>query len=91
MHTVNMQNIYDIVLDILETDSELFRGLGCLPREYRIKLQPNAAPVVHARKKVPVSLKKRLKVVLKRLCKLGVLVSYRGHIMGSKFSDFRKR
>ena len=48
-------------VDITGEYADSFKGLGCLPGEYRIKLDPNVPPVVHAPRKVPVALHDRVK------------------------------
>ena len=54
-------------VDITEEYADSFKGLGCLPGEYKIKLDPSVPPVVHAPRKVPVSLNDRVKQELQRM------------------------
>ena len=53
--------------------SETFEGLGCLPGLYDIELDPAVSPVKHAPRKVPVSMKSKLKEELDRLANLQVI------------------
>lgn len=52
--------------DILRDDEDLFTRLGCIPGVYHIETDPNITPVVHAPRKVPVTLKAKIKTELKR-------------------------
>jgi hypothetical protein len=72
VYSVNKQ-VTDKTAKLIETNKDVFEGLGCLPGEYKIKLQEGATPVIHAARKVPLALKDRLKKELNRLCKLGVI------------------
>ena len=56
-----------VCVDITEKCADSFKGLGCLPGEYKIKLDPSVPPVVHAPRKVPVSLNDRVKEELQRM------------------------
>ena len=60
--------------DILQEYSDLFQGLGCLPGEHAIKIDPAVTPVVHPPRKVPVTLKGKIKEELDRMEKAGVIV-----------------
>ena len=52
---------------------EVFQGLGCLPGSYEIATDPSIPPVKHVPRKVPVSMKARLKEELDRLVELQVI------------------
>ncbi|CAC5382870.1 unnamed protein product [Mytilus coruscus] len=54
--------------------SDLFTGLGCLPGIHKIHVDDSSTPVVHPPRKVPVSLKGRIKTELDRMLKLGVII-----------------
>ena len=62
----------DMDQSILDKYPDLFQGLGCLPGNHTIKLDPSVAPVVHPPRKVPVSLKGKIKDKLDRMEKAGV-------------------
>lgn len=47
--------------DWVKEYKEVFKGIGCLPGEYKIKLKEDAEPVIHPARKVPVALKERLR------------------------------
>ena len=59
------QKMYEQYLD-------LFQGLGCLPGEHTIKVDSSISPVVHPPRKVPVSLKEKIKEELDGMEKAGV-------------------
>lgn len=45
--------------DWVKEYSDVFKGIGRLPGEHKIKLRTDAEPVTHPARKVPVALKKR--------------------------------
>ena len=57
----------------LEEYKDVFEGLGNLPGEHRIKLKENAAPVIEACRKIPISLQEKVKTELKRMEEEGVI------------------
>ena len=57
-----------------EQHLDLFQGLGCLPGEHTIKVDSSISPVVHPPRKVPVSLKEKIKEKLDRIEKAEVVV-----------------
>lgn len=56
-----------------EQYSDIFRGLGCLPGEYRIHVNEDIPPVVDACRRVPFALRDKLKSELDRMEGLGVI------------------
>ena len=46
---------------VLDDYKDVFTGIGLFPGEYRIAVNPDVKPVVHAARKVPIALQKRLK------------------------------
>ena len=78
IHSLQQHNIAERLTDldqsILAEYPDLFQGLGCLPGEHTIKLDPSVPPVVHPPRKVPVSLKEKIKDELDRTEKAGVIV-----------------
>lgn len=52
---------------------DVFTGLGLLEGDYHLQLDPNAKPVIHAPRKVPLAIKKDLENELERLVKLRIL------------------
>ncbi|XP_053570046.1 ankyrin repeat and SOCS box protein 4 isoform X1 [Bombina bombina] len=56
-----------------ELFSDVFQGLGCLPGECSIKLKPDAHPVIHSPRRIPIAIKDKLKEELDRMVNLGVL------------------
>lgn len=59
--------------DILHSYSDVFEGIGCLPGEYNIELQPNAIPRQCHDRKTPLSMKADLKEKLDSYTKKGIL------------------
>ena len=53
---------------------DVFTGLGCLPGEYHIEVDPDIKPVQHAPQRVPVPLKARLKEKIAEMEKHGIIV-----------------
>lgn len=51
----------------LECNKDSFTGFGCYPEEYKIILKENVEPVVNSCRRVPISIKPRLKEVLDKL------------------------
>ena len=52
---------------------DVFKGLGCLPIQYKIQLKDNSVPVIHPVRKVPINLKERLRKELNRLTEMEVI------------------
>ena len=46
----------DIPSDIQKEYNKVFQGLGCMPWKYIIKVDPDDTPVIHAPRKIPLSL-----------------------------------
>ena len=63
-------------INVISLDSyeDVFTGLGKLEGEYKIKFKPNAQPVVCVPRRVPESVKLKLKSELDRLESEGVIV-----------------
>ena len=52
---------------------KVFEGLGKVPFEYKIRLDPNVTPVVHPPRRVPLSLQDRLKQQLVAMEQAGII------------------
>ena len=66
----NVQSSYtsqDTLQDIMSEFKDVFTGVGLFPGECTIHLKPEAEPVVHPPRKVPVALREPLKAELKRM------------------------
>ena len=59
---------------ILNEYPDQFQGLGCIPGEHTIKVDPNIPAVIHPHRKVPVSLKDQIKYERYRMEQTGVIV-----------------
>ena len=64
--------------ELLQGHSKLFTGLGCLPGEHTIKIDPSISPVLHPPRRIPLSLKDRVINELKRMEESGVIVKQTG-------------
>ena len=60
--------------DLLQDYKDVFTGIGLFPGEHRIEIDPNVNPVIHAARKIPIALQKRLKEELDEMQKKGVIV-----------------
>ena len=60
--------------ELLKGYDKLFTGLGCLPGEHTIEIDPSYTPVVHSPRRVPVALKEQIKEELQRMENAGVVV-----------------
>ncbi len=67
------ENVSPIHNQVLNEFADVFKGIGCLPVTYKIKLKADATPVIHAARKVPVSLKDKLEKELTRLTELNII------------------
>lgn len=65
-------------IKILNEYEDVFLGMGCLPGEYKIRLQPNARPVVHAPRKLPIALRDGIKHKLDEMLRQGVIAKVEG-------------
>ena len=62
LHSLNSEKYEPLSFDKLMRDFEdVFTGLGCLPGEYHIEIDPDIRPVEHSPRRVPVPLKTKLK------------------------------
>ena len=64
---------------MLREYEDVFRGLGCLPGEYHIDVDPTIRPVQHSPRRVPVPLKSKLKEEIAELEKMGIIEKVKGH------------
>ena len=63
----------DLPQDIESSYKDLFEGLGCMPDTYSIKVDPSVKPVIHPPRKVPISMKEKVKSELLRMESEGVI------------------
>lgn len=59
--------------DIEEKYKDCFEGLGCMPDTYSIKTDPEVRPVIYPPRKIPISMKEKVKTELKRMESEGVI------------------
>ena len=59
--------------DILTEYKDVFEGLGCLPGEYHLEVDPNITPVQHTPRRVAIPLKAELKAHIEELERMQVL------------------
>ena len=75
IHSLQKHSITERTSDIDQSILDEYpEGIGCLPGEHTTKLYPNVPPIVHSPRKVPVSLKEKIKDELDRVEKVGVIV-----------------
>ena len=60
--------------NLMRDYDDVFTGLGCLPGEYHIEVDPDFKPVQNAPRQVPVPLKARLKEKVAKMEKHGIIV-----------------
>ena len=61
-------------MDIFKEYADVFEGLGCLEGEHTIRINEGVTPKVHPPRKIPVTLREKLKTELNRMEKLKVIV-----------------
>lgn len=54
-------------MSVMEEFSDVFKGIGLFPGECTIHIEPNAAPVIHPPRRVPIALRDRLRDELKNM------------------------
>jgi hypothetical protein len=60
---------------LLEQYADVFSGVGTIPGEYHIDIDPEVQPVVHPPRSVPVALRSKVKAELDKLQDLGIIES----------------
>lgn len=65
-------------MGILNEFPDVFVGIGCLPGTYKIELNDEVQPVVHAPRKLPVALKDQVKNKLDEMQKDGIIEKVEG-------------
>ena len=73
LYSLNLNSKTATSEEILDSYCDVFEGLGCLPTEYKIRLDKNAKPVVNPPRKIPYALKNKVKNELNRLEKMRVI------------------
>ena len=68
-----IERLDSVGAEITKEYADSLKGLGCLPGEYKIKLDPNVPPVAHAPRQVSVALHERVKKELQRMENDGVI------------------
>ena len=59
---------------VFEKYPDVFEGLGCIPGEYNIEIDPSVTPVVHPCRKIPFKQHEALRNELLRMEEIGVVV-----------------
>ncbi|MCG8047630.1 MAG: RNase H-like domain-containing protein [Candidatus Thiodiazotropha endolucinida] len=73
IHANELPKQKDLPQDIENSYKDLFEGLGCMPDTYSIKVDPSVKPVIHPPRKIPISMKEKVKSELKRMEAEGVI------------------
>lgn len=63
---------------ILDEFPDLFVGIGCLPGEYKIQLNNNVKPVIHAPRRLPLALRDQIKSKLTEMVSQGIIAKVEG-------------
>ena len=63
---------------LLQDYEDVFCGLGCLPGEYHIDVDPSVKPVKHVPRRFPVPLREKLKEKIDQVEKQGIIVKENG-------------
>ena len=75
VHSLNSKHYEPLTMEeLLKEYEDVFTGLGCLPRECHIEVDPAIKPVQHAPRRVPVPLKSKLKEKIDEMEKQGIIV-----------------
>ena len=72
-HWANIEESEDLKDQIMKEHPKLFTGLGCISEPYRIRVDETAQPVVHPARKVPATLRGKVKDELNRMVKEKVI------------------
>ncbi|UYV80244.1 K02A2.6-like [Cordylochernes scorpioides] len=59
--------------EILNRHKNIFEGIGRLPIEHKIRLKENATPVIAPSRKIPFSIREKVKAELERMEKLDII------------------
>ncbi|XP_067949748.1 uncharacterized protein [Watersipora subatra] len=59
--------------DLLEKYADVFEGIGCLSGEHEISVDPTVKPVIHAPRRVPISVTDKLKSELESMEKSNII------------------
>ena len=74
MNTVQEVHVNSPKVDKLKTKyKHVFEGIGCMPGKQSLRVNPDVSPVVHAPRRVPVALRERVNVELKRMETEGII------------------
>ena len=65
--------VNDVDPNLLEEFADTFGDIGCLPGEYKIKIDPSVDPVIEPPRRIPFSLQKKMKIELDRMESLNVI------------------
>ena len=59
--------------DIQRDYSDVFKGIGCLPGKHKIHIDSTVTPVIHPPRRIPVSMRDKVKNELSRMVKEGII------------------
>ena len=60
-------------VSLLKHFPEVFQGVGCMPGEYHLTVDPSVMPVILPPRKIPLALKDKLQAELHRLTELQII------------------
>ena len=72
---LDLLRIVDVATNksVLDEFSDVFTGVGCMPIEHHIVIDPSVEPVVHPARCIPLSVQPKLKLALDNLEKAGII------------------
>lgn len=68
-----VKRVNEVTSSILESFPDVFEGVGCLEGEHEISIDPTVRPVVHAARRVPISMMDRVKNELDTMAASGII------------------
>lgn len=69
-----VENVQSVELsDVVKSNIDLFQGIGKLAGKHHIEVDPSVKPVIHAPRKIPVTLEKPLRHKLDELERTGII------------------
>ncbi|UYV77926.1 K02A2.6-like [Cordylochernes scorpioides] len=68
--------------EILNRHKNIFEGIGRLPIEHKIRLKENATPVIAPSRKIPFSIREKVKAELERMEKLDIIEKLKNQANG---------
>ena len=71
--TINKEKAEKKSTEIFDKYPDVFKGIGCLQKQYHIEIDKDITPIHNPARRIPVSLKERVKKELDKMEQLGVI------------------